>query len=84
MIACSSFSEIFGGRFRFLRSFLRDFPLGEESVFDGGSDTGSGFSSCGGMSSGLDSLLSVDGGREITCSGVVVERSAKTHKTDYN
>lgn len=58
--------------------------MGEESVFDGSTDPGSGFSSGGGLSSGLDSLLSVDGGREITCSGVVVEKSAKTHKTDYN
>lgn len=82
MIACSSFSEIFGGRFRFLRSFLRDFPLGGEScsVFDGGSNTGAGFSSCGGLSPGLASaLFLVDGGRETTCSGVVVEISAKTH-----
>ena len=79
MIACSSFREIFGGRFRFLRSFLRDFPLGGESVFDGGSNTGTGFSSCGGLSPGLASLFSVDGGRETTFSGVVEERSAKTH-----
>lgn len=70
---------IFGGRFRFLRSFLRDFAVGEDSVFDGGSNTGAGFSSCGGLSSALASLFSVVGGREITCSGVVVERSAKTY-----
>lgn len=53
--------------------------MGGESVFDGGSNTGAGFSSCDGLSPGLASLFSVDGGRETTCSGVVVERSAKTH-----
>ena len=53
--------------------------MGGESVFDGGSNTGAGFSSCDGLSPGLASLFSVDGGRETTCSGVVVERTAKTH-----
>ena len=54
--------------------------MGEDSVFDGGSNTGTCFSSCGGLSSTLASLLSVIGaGRETTCSGDVVERSAKRH-----
>ena len=53
--------------------------MGEESVLDGDSNTGAGFSSCGGLSPSLASLFSVDGGRETTFSGVVVERSAKTH-----
>ena len=54
--------------------------MGEDSVFDGGSNTGTLFSSCGGLSSTLGSLLSVIGsGRETTCSGDAVERSAKRH-----
>ena len=53
--------------------------MGEDSVFFGGSNTGACFSSCGGLSSTLASLFSVIAGRETTCSGVVVERSAKRH-----
>lgn len=53
--------------------------MGEDSVFDGGSNAGACFSSCGGLSSTLASLFSVIGGRETTSSGVVVERSAKRH-----
>lgn len=58
--------------------------MGEDSVFDGGSNAGACFSSCGGLSSTLASLFSVIGGRETTSCGVVVERSAKRHKTDQN
>ena len=54
-----SFKLIFGGRFLFLRSFLRDFEVREGSVFDGGSNKVADFSSFCSFSLG-EALLTLE------------------------